>query len=197
MARSKEYEPGDMVQKVKAAFIEDGYRSLGIRSIEEKTGLGRFAIRTQFGGKEGLMLAAMKSYREDAERYVFGPMRDASDASALTAMLEGIVTPHPETLRKHGCLMVNSTVERLGEDSDAFADMIAGHFDNLRDETIALIKRGQSQGRIKTTLDPKEAADFVVGCVMSTNLLNRAARDETAAKSFVAQAVKAIEAWAA
>ncbi|GFE65730.1 TetR/AcrR family transcriptional regulator [Litoreibacter roseus] len=197
MARPRSYEQDEVIARVRDAFWECGYQGLGIRAIEEQTGLGRFAIRTVFGGKEGLMAEAMRVYTQDTETYVLAPMRARDDVDALVEMLEGMVAPHPETRRHFGCLMVNTSIENASLGSEMLGNAVATHFGALRTEVVALTERGQAAGRIRADLDPATCAEFVVGSVMATMVLNRAAADASGGAAYVSEAVRTIRSWSA
>lgn len=197
MARPKGYDEAEALDRVKAAFWREGYEGLGIRAIEEETKLGRFAIRTAFGGKEGLMHAAMGAYRAEAEEYVLGPMRARDDLDALTEMLVGIVTPAEGSCRHFGCLMVNSSIEGAVRGSELLKAQVTAHFETLREEVAALIRRAQAQGHARADLDPEDAGQFILGVVMGANVMNRSVGNVTAARGFIAQAVSTVDGWRA
>ena len=111
MARPKSYDRAEAVRAVRDAFWEHGYEGLSISAIEERTGLGRFAIRTEFGGKEGLFLEALADYTADTETYMLAPLREDGTLDGIIALLRGVVTPHEGSPRRFGCLMVNTSVE--------------------------------------------------------------------------------------
>ncbi len=197
MARPKSYDRAEVVERVRNLFWKHGYQGLGIRAIEEGTGLGRFAIRTEFGGKEGLMLEALSSYSGDTETYVYDVLRKRDDPQAIVEVLEGMVAPHPETLRHLGCLMVNTTIENVSLDSGPLREATDRHFDTLRDEVAALLIRGRATGTVRDDVDPASAAEFVKGAVMAAMVLNRAAGDASGGNSFMREAVRTVEGWAA
>ena len=55
MPRSKGYDRAQAVERACEAFWEFGYQALGLREIESRTGLNRFAIHTEFGRQGGTL----------------------------------------------------------------------------------------------------------------------------------------------
>ncbi|UWR14897.1 TetR/AcrR family transcriptional regulator [Sulfitobacter sp. M368] len=196
MARPKSYNRAEVVDRVRDLFWKHGYQGLGIRAIEEETGLGRFAIRTEFGGKEGLMLEALASYTGDTDTYVHQVLRARDDTEAIVEILEGMVTPHPETMRHLGCLMVNTSVENAALDSGPLREATNKHFDTLRDEVAALLIRGRAHGKVRIDVDPASGAEFVKGAVIAAMVLNRAAGDASGGAGFISEAVRTVRGWA-
>ena len=197
MARPKSYKRDEVIGRVRDAFWKHGYQGLGIRAIEEETGLGRFAIRTEFGGKEGLMAEALEVYSKDTETYVYDVLAARDDVEAIAEVLEGMIAPHPDTMRHFGCLMVNTTVENVNVGSEVFRKATNRHFERLEQEVVGLIRRGLAKGLVKPGVDPNTAAGFVRGSVMAVMVMNRAAGDVTGGAPFVQQAVATIRDWAA
>jgi len=195
MARPKSYDRDEVIGRVRDAFWKSGYQGLGIRAIEEETGLGRFAIRTEFGGKEGLMAEALKVYSDDAETYVYSALRASDDVETIVDVLDGMVSQHPDTLRHYGCLMVNTTIENASLESDVLREATDNHFAVLRRETKALIERAQAAGHARADVDPEAAAAFVCGSVMAIMVMNRAAADASGGAVYASEAKKAIRAW--
>lgn len=195
MARPKSYDREEVILRVRDSFWKHGYQGLGIRTIEEETGLGRFAIRTEFGGKEGLMVEAMKAYTADTETYVYAKLAESEDVQTLVDMLDGMVAPHPETLRHFGCLMVNTTIENAEIDSDVLRAGTNHHFERLRSEAHDLVMRAQAAGSAKTDIEPAAAAEFVVGSVMAVMVMNRASGSASGGKGYVAEAARTIQSW--
>ena len=74
MPRPKSYDRQDAIAKACLAFWEHGYQDLGVREVERLTGLNQFAIRSEFGGKEGLYLEALTYYCDAAITTEMAPM---------------------------------------------------------------------------------------------------------------------------
>ena len=107
MARQKSYDREEAVIKATNAFREHGYQNLGIRAIEELVGIGRFAIRTDFDGKEGLFKEALATYTKEYTELVIQPIREADDISALEGFFERSASEEYDARLNHGCLLVN------------------------------------------------------------------------------------------
>lgn len=194
MPRPKTQSREEIIKRAKAAFWQHGYRNLSIRALEE-AGIARSTLRAEFGDKEGMFREVLRSYGADAERYVFAPLRERSDLGALEEMLDGAVTPYPDSCRHFGCLMVNTAVENAAAGSDELRALTETHFDTLRNAVSALVSRAAAAGEARTDVDPMMAGDYVAGCVTALNVINRNAADVTAAKGFVGGAKETIEGW--
>ena len=125
MARQKNYDREDTVRKARDAFWEHGYQNLGVRAIEDIVGVGRFAIRTDFNGKEGLFIEALTSYREELLLNVVRPIQEADDLSVFDRILTLMTDPEGHSCSKYGCLFVNTMVENASLQNKEFQDFTA------------------------------------------------------------------------
>ncbi len=195
MPRHKSYVREEAIEKACYAFWKHGYRALGIRAIEELIGLGRFAIRTEFNGKEGLYVEALKAYRQRGREYVIGPIKAGEDLSALQNLLTSTVTPYEGGHGEFGCFFVNTIVENGALNIEAFKEQTDGHFNDVRAATKSLIDRGKANGEVRPEVSGEDAGEFMVGTLMAVGLISRDAGNVSAAKSYVDVANATIESW--
>lgn len=197
MPRPKSYVREEAIEKACFAFWKHGYRSLGIRAIEQIVGLGRFAIRTEFSGKDGLYLEALKAYRDRGRVYVIAPIDAGDDLAALHALLNSNVTPYDGGYGHFGCFFVNTIVENAALKNPKFKEQTDGHFDDVRSATVRLIGRAKANGKVRDDVDAKAAGDFMVGALMAIGLISRDAGDVAAARGYVEMANATIASWGA
>ncbi len=184
MPRPKSYERKDAIEKACHAFWEHGFQALGVRELEQLTGINQFAIRSEFGGKEGLYLEALHYYGDAAIKAKMFPMKDG-DIKDIIDFMEGLVTPGSMTSSAHGCLIVNTGIEnarikspRLEEAVKAYWDTLEAHFRQALDNEYA--RRNKTANFI-----PADLAPALVSAVMGIHARNRAQRDQTAGRALV------------
>ena len=195
MARRKNYVRKEVVQKARDAFWKRGYRALGIREIESLLCVGRFAIRTDFKGKEGLFLEALQSYRKEEETNIIAPLDAGEDLTVLEDLLTYFITPSEITYRKFGCLLVNTMVENATLQNPKIKKHTTEHFANIRTAIIRLVKRAKAKGAVREEVNVKAAGDFIIGSLMAIGLINRDAQDVTAATGYVKMVKATIASW--
>ncbi|MEO0689714.1 MAG: TetR family transcriptional regulator [Pseudomonadota bacterium] len=195
MPRPKSYDRDEVILKAKDAFWEHGYQALGVRAIEAQTGLGSFALRTDFGGKEQLLLEALAAYREEMEVHI-ARVFDASDTvETIIAVLEQMVTPYPGSMRRFGCLMTALVSELPSIGSEPVSTAVDEHFQRIGSASTDLVKRAQDSGKAHADLNPHECGAFVVGVVSGLQIINRRAGRIDAAESFVEVALREVRRW--
>ena len=195
MARQKNYDREDTVRKARDAFWEHGYQNLGVRAIEDIVGVGRFAIRTDFNGKEGLFIEALTLYREELLRDIVKPIQEANDLSVFDRILTQMTDPENHSCSKYGCLFVNTMVENASLQNNEFQEFTDKHFNKLSLVTTELIDRLKSQGLVKKDIDTEAAAEFVKGSFIASSLMSRDAHDASASAGYAKMALSTIHSW--
>ena len=196
MPRPKSYDRDEAVHAVRDAFWEHGYEGLSIADIEEKTGLNRFAIRTEFGGKEALFLEAMADYADEAETYVTGPLRDEGTLKGIVAMLRSTVEPYEGSPRRFGCLMVNTSVENAALALPRLKERTDAHWERLGQAFRCALEAERDGGRLRADVDIDDAVQFLVGTVIAAMVINRDAGRIDAASGHIRTAISTVERWA-
>lgn len=195
MARPKSYDRTEAVRAVRDAFWEHGYGALSISAIEERTGLGRFAIRTEFGGKEGLFLEALADYAADAETYMFAPLRENGTLDGIVALLRSVVTPFEGSPRRFGCLMVNTSIENASARMPSLRKRTDRHWQRLGDAFHIVLSAERKRGALRDDIEIDDAVQFLVGTVIGALVVNRNAGIIDAAEGQIRMAIDTVNRW--
>lgn len=184
MARPKSYNVDEVVERVVYAFWQHGYQALGLRELERLTGLNQFAIRSEFGGKEGLYLTALELYTERAVAHAMQPMRDGSFRQ-ISSFLRALVTEGSMTSSKYGCLVVNTGIENARVGSDRLEKAVRRYWCELERSFLVCIENAIKAEVITPTIDPEATAKGLVSAVMGVHAQNRLDRKNDAGKELV------------
>jgi AcrR family transcriptional regulator len=184
MPRPKSYDRQEAIEKACMAFWQHGFQALGVRELEQQTGINQFAIRSEYGGKEGLFLEALDYYSEAAITQEMAPMK-AGGIPGIIAFFEGLVTPGSMTSSQYGCLMVNTGVENARIKSRALADSTATYWQALKDHFMQALGNEQKVRKNKAIFEIEDLAAALVSAVMGIHVQNRQQQDETAGRALV------------
>jgi len=194
LPRPKNYDRDDAVLKACNAFWQYGYDVLGVRALEELTGLNRFAIQTEFGGKEGLFLEALDKYTQETETHLLQALREGN-LDQIENLFNQLITLSPESSQVFGCLMVNTIVENAVPARAAIKGRTDRHFKQLEDAIRSALSRAKTNGQIDSNFDIEEAVVFLVGSTMGVQVMIRKAGNIKAAKPYVEMLIKTIKSW--
>lgn len=181
MPRPKSYDREAAIADACMAFWQHGYQALGVRELERLTGLNQFAIRTEFGGKEGLYLEALTHYADAA---IFGEMASMTHGGidAVIAFLEGLTRPGSPTSSGYGCLIVNTGIENARIQSDKLEAAVNAYWQALERHFLAALRNEQIAQGDEATFSPEALAASLVTAVMGIHARNRSQQDQTAGR---------------
>lgn len=184
MARPKSYDRQQAIQKACYAFWEHGYQALGVRELERLAGLNQFAIRSEFGGKEGLYLEALAFYADAGIAKAMAPMKTGG-ISSITRFLEDLVTPGAITSSAFGCLIVNTGIENARVQSQHLADAVEAYWAALETHFRQALENEAATRSGGASFSPNDVAKALVPAVMGVHATNRLNKDQTAGRPLV------------
>ncbi|MCR9139764.1 MAG: TetR/AcrR family transcriptional regulator [Alphaproteobacteria bacterium] len=194
MARPKSYDRTEAIRLACNAFWEHGYEALGVRALEQLTGLNKFAIRTEFGGKEGLYLAALAYYHSAAKEAVLTPMRSGG-IDAVQHFFRKLVVEGSVNSSAWGCLMVNTGIENAEIGSTRLQDAADDYWQDLRDHFRHALQMSQNRRDIKNSVDVDQASRGLVTAVMGVHTMNRISGAHDAGQPLVDMIVTMLTSW--
>lgn len=108
MGRKKNYERDVVLDKAMNLFWRKGYEGAHLQELVDVTGLNRFSLYKEFGGKEGL-------YEEAANRYLAGMQALGAILSREPLGLSNVLD-YLQALIHHdfpyGCFMINALTQQ-------------------------------------------------------------------------------------
>lgn len=118
MGRKKTYDRNEVLSRAMDLFWKRGFEGAHLGELVEATGLNRFGLYKEFGGKEGLFEEALRSYLETAriiyESYLDREPAGLENIRAYFSALE--FSPD-----YHGCFMINTLTEKHIISEQAFS----------------------------------------------------------------------------
>ena len=146
MARPREFDEDDVLERAARAFWEHGYEATSVADLERATGLAKGSLYKAFEGKHALFMRALDRYlcagRDTlAHRLVSAP----SGAEGLAGWLRGTGHMATDSGVRRGCFGVNSVVER-GPADPAVRERVGRHEREVQRLYAAAIERGIAEG---------------------------------------------------
>src|SRR6267378_420333 len=108
MARHKEFDRDETLQKAMEVFWSRGYEAASIQDLVTHMGINRQSLYDTFGDKHALYLLALDRYLEVESRKVFELLeRPGSVKRSLRQLFEGVVERSLCDRQRRGCFMGN------------------------------------------------------------------------------------------
>jgi len=172
MPRPKSYNRQEAIERACYAFWEHGYQALGVRELQQLTGLNQFAIQTEFGGKEALYLEAVKFYSDAAISHAMKPMENGGLAEIIM-FLKKLVDINSMTSSPWGCLVVNTGIENARIGSDKLDQAARYYWDKLEEHFLRSLQNAKARDEIRDDIDLQSTSKALVAAVMGVHAKNR------------------------
>ena len=161
MARQKEFEREEALQKAMEVFWSRGYEAASIQDLVEHMGINRQSLYDTFGDKHALYLKALDRYREVESRKLFELLeRDGSVKRALKQLFGGVVEGSLGDGQRRGCFMGNAMSELAGR-CKATAARTGSNMDAMESALYRALLRGKKEGEFKGVRDHRAVARFL------------------------------------
>ena len=148
MARSKEFDKDDVVDKAIGVFWSKGFEATSIQDLVNAMGINRGSIYDTFGNKAGLFDVAINRYQVDApSQRLLNNANTGMPRDEIEFFFNTLLTRHDCSEGQRGCLITNSIAE-LANQNEKVSTHFKTYIERLEDALHALIKRGQETGDI-------------------------------------------------
>ena len=172
----------DLVMRL---FWEKGLFNTSIDDIVEKTGLNRAAIYKYFGGKQALFIQMLKRYRQKITLQFTAPLqKKAMGLDAINAFFEQFLHLDKKGM-PCGCFLIATASDMPSHDEEV-AEFISLFSKDLRALFLACLVYAVKNEQIKTRVNTKAVADFLVANVFGLMTLHRTQATTTTIKNHIA-----------
>lgn len=147
--RPQQCDREQAAQRAVARFWRQGLAGTSVEELVADTGLNRFGLYGELGGKKGLFLKACEAYAEGSRKRLIDPLRNATDPEAgLIEFFEALIKGQLETsgTSPQGCLLANTLAEDASEDGD-IRQLVHAHFAELEEAFTQLLERAAASPR--------------------------------------------------
>lgn len=173
MARNREFDPKEALEKAMMVFWQKGYVDTSIDDLVDATGVSRYGLYGEFGSKRGLFLASLDYYQENAVQAFFGIVEQAGAAlPEIRLYFDKILDFYSQPAGKLGCLMCNSATEVAPHDQGV-KEKVNGAMERMTTGFGVALTNAKKRGEVKSKLNIKQAADFLTGVLLGASVMVR------------------------
>ncbi len=159
MARNKEFDTEDVLDKATALFWKKGYRHTSVQDLVDHLGLGKGSLYNAFQDKHSLFLATLDRYAERSKSKLSQVLEEQSPREGFKKLLQGLIEDIIGDHEHRGCFLINATTELAANDPDV-ARCINANQDSQIDLFTEVLKKAEAQGHLTTGREPRSLALF-------------------------------------
>lgn len=161
MARTKEFDTDEALEKAIGLFWDKGYSACSMQDVVEGLGLSRSSIYETFGDKRQLFLAALKKYQQEGIEGMRNNLGTSTDIRrSIKDLIYSVLPPAVDEPLQKGCFMINAGIELAPHDPE-IAAIVQANSEEMEAIMTAAIRKGQEAGQIARNLDASSIARFI------------------------------------
>ncbi|MDT4968030.1 MAG: TetR/AcrR family transcriptional regulator, transcriptional repressor for nem operon [Acidobacteriota bacterium] len=177
MARQKEFDRDEVLQKAMEVFWSRGYEAASIQDLVRHMGINRQSLYDTFGDKHALYLQSLDRYREVESRKIFVLVERAGSVKrGLRHLFQCVVDGSCSDEHRRGCFMGNATSELAGR-CKATAARACSNMAAAEEALYRTLMRGKRDGEIKGIRDLRAVARFLFSSLQGLQLMAKATQD--------------------
>ncbi|MFH7005308.1 TetR/AcrR family transcriptional regulator [Flavobacterium bizetiae] len=173
MARTKEFNEDQALDKAIEIFWHKGYNGTSAQDLVTHLGLSRSSLYDTFGDKQKLFAQSLQRYQKNAQKQVM-ELFDQSEniKETLHDIFKQAVIESLEDRITKGCFMVNSSVELAMHDEE-IAKIVKNNSQVMEEVFTKAVQKGQDSGDILKANSAKVLARFIFNNYSGIRVLAR------------------------
>ena len=173
MARIREFDPQQALDKAMELFWCKGYSDTSIRDLVAHTGVAHAGLYGEFGGKEALFSAALQRYIDTVlARLILVVEAPSAGLDDLKRFFERWNSEVRKGTFHEGCFLCNSAIE-FGNEAGVVRQQVGLCLDRISSAFESVLLRARASGELRDGLDPAETAGFLLDTVLGAAVLLR------------------------
>jgi TetR/AcrR family transcriptional repressor of nem operon len=174
MARPRQFDPDEVVDRSMRQFWAKGYRDTSVGDLVAATGVQPGSLYGAFaGGKRQIFIEALRLYSALVVPEKLGALeRPGASIAEVRAYFDGLVRDLMSPEGRIGCLMVNTTVELAAEDSEV-SRLTREHMVRLERNTERALRIARDRGEIPAGIDPAAKATQLMATGMGLMVVGK------------------------
>ncbi|MGG0177771.1 TetR/AcrR family transcriptional regulator [Gottfriedia acidiceleris] len=183
MARHKEYDEKEVLQKAMELFRYQGYEKTSLQDLVSHMGIHRRSLYDTFGVKHSLFIKSLELYDNKMKKEMnLQAKKSLSVKDTIRSILEMPISK--DNKKSVGCLTVNSAVELSLHDENV-AEKIEQIFSKTEEIIFELLERGQNSGEIPKHHDIEKLSQFIHNSFIGLRVLAKTTNDKNKLKNIV------------
>ena len=175
MARPKEFDVDEAVDRALARFWAHGYGGTSVQDLVDELGINRGSLYGTFGDKDGLYARALARYVDTSGAALTDALASSDGVvDGLRTLLRSFVD-HPDG---RGCFVVNTVCERSISDPSS-RQSTAGAIDATRQALRRALADARRGGEIRDDVEVDTAAEAILVLMQGLQVLTKSGTDIT------------------
>ena len=174
MARPKEFNPDDAIEKAMQVFWHKGYEATSMEDLLTAMDLSRGSLYDTFGDKRQLFLKVVDRYCTSFASSKFSLLDQPGPAlPTLRRFISDMIESGLADPQRRGCLISNTVME-LSPHEKEIAGTLRQVLKMAEDTFFRVLARAKQQGELNSDKDPRTLARFFTTMMQGTIVMIKA-----------------------
>jgi len=193
MARKKEFDEDELLEKAVHLFWQKGYNGTSAQDLVDGLGINRSSIYNTYTDKRTLFKMALQRYQQKETNAMVTMLGKADNAKkAIKQVFSGLIKESVEDVLLKGCLMVNTGMELSGTDGE-IGEIVKKNNKSVEDALTKIIEKGQKDGQFSAKQDARTYARFIFGNITAIKVAARSGTPQQVLEDIADVAMSAIK----
>ena len=192
MARQKEFEREEVLEKALEVFWCKGYNPTSFQTLTEGMCINRQSIYDTYGDKHTLYIEALNHYYGKTAAATSAHFaQNKSVKELLKTFIDQSICNASNEKKGRGCMMVNASSELMPQDKDV-AEIVKRNFNHTTRVIQAVLERASEAGEIKKGTDLHVKAMFMVNTLQGLITMAKSFTDKKQLQAVADVAIEAV-----
>lgn len=174
MARPKEFDRAEVLDRAIEVFWNRGYEGTSIQDLVDTMGINRGSLYDTFGDKHRLFLEALDRYEETFHTRILAELDDLRrPRRAIERVFDAVIRECACESGRRGCFLTNSAIELSGHDRDT-ADRVQANFERMETAFERALAVARDTGDVGCRHEPRALARFLTSSLQGLRVMSKA-----------------------
>jgi TetR/AcrR family transcriptional regulator, transcriptional repressor for nem operon len=174
MARPKEFEEKDVLEKAMILFWQKGYYQASIQDLVDAMGINRASLYGAFTDKHNLYLSTLERYRQqDVNQLLQLFKRNLPAKAFFEAVFDNVIVGLTDDPDRKGCFLTNATLEMLPDDP-AVQQLVTTNLNFLQEIFTEVLNNGLNYKELTLQVSVKEMSNFLISQMYGMRMIGKA-----------------------
>ncbi len=185
MARQKEFEKEEVLEKAMDTFWRFGFEGTSMQSLVKNMGINRSSLYETFGDKRSLFEAAITHYEKTRMQGMVDCLLEMeASISAIAQVFDSLIDQSLSDEERRGCFITNTAIELCHHDPSV-AQKIATDMKILERAFYRVLVNAQAKGEIAQEKDMKQIAQYLTSSFQGIRVMAKINQDPQFLKNIV------------
>ena len=185
MARQKEFEKEEVLEKAMDTFWRFGFEGTSMQSLVKNMGINRSSLYETFGDKRSLFEAAITHYEKTRMQGMVDCLQEiGASKSAIAKVFNSLIDQSVSDEDRRGCFLTNTAIE-LSPHDPSVAKKIATDMKIVEKAFYQVLANAQAKGEIPLEKDLNQIAQYLTSSFQGIRVMAKINQEPEFLKNIV------------